>query len=480
MSFHIIPVAEADVLSLVKSIDRVIINPIIFFLFAVAMVYFLYGVAQYFMSSDNEEVRSKSKTHMIWGVVGLFIMVGVFGIMRILLNTFGETRIQVNNNGDFNVSGTNLDDKQVQESPNSGKDLFNESTTLDVSTSTDSPELPLETFITSPFAKYEAKPDMCWNNNNQPFYYKANTEFNAMSQVKANARTAYLAQTGVKSTDKTKEKYPFTYQSQVLYDKKTKTYHAWLDARAPLKSDKTSDCNLKKIADPRAIPDSIVFSQVKATDGEVNLSETIIKTEIKDFTKNPFTAIYKENVMCWHEQLYGNAATEFTALENVKKSAREMYIKQNNLDEKITPENLPTIYASLTAYDKVSKNYYVWQDFRGPTKGKDGKITDCNLLVTGGVETLPIPANQSAKPNPFGNDYQSDGNFYRAIGSGVDLDYAVSRNIAINNALIQIAQMKNLTSISAITNKKIIAEKYYARDAFTGNYDYWVAIESPK
>jgi hypothetical protein len=40
--------------------------------------------------------------------------------------------------------------------------------------------------------------------------------------------------------------------------------------------------------------------------------------------------------------------------------------------------------------------------------------------------------------------------------------------------------MKNLNNISAITSKKILAEKYYARDAVTGAYDYWVAIESPK
>jgi hypothetical protein len=302
-----------------------------------------------------------------------------------------------------------------------------------------------------------------------------------LSNVKANARTAYLAQTGVKATDKTKEKYPFVYQSEVLYEKKTKTYHAWLDARAPLKSDKTSDCTLKATTGPRAIPDSIVFSQVKATDGEVNLSETIIKTDIKDFTQNPFTQKYQENpTVCWHRQLYGVAPTEYTATEQAKIKARLAYISENKLSEKDTPINLPTIFASLTAYDKQTKNYYVWQDFRGSVKGKDGKATDCNLLTMGLPDILPPLQYESVKPNPFGNDYQSDNNFYRAIGSGVDLDYATARNIAINNALIKIAQMKNLNNISAITSKKILAEKYYARDAVTGAYDYWVAIESPK
>lgn len=491
MSFHIIPVAEADVLSLVKSIDRVIINPIIFFLFAVAMVYFLYGVAQYFLSSDNEEVRSKSKTHMLWGIIGLFIMVGVFGIMRILLNTVGENRIQVNGNGDFSVSssetGTTLGDTQVDENPNSGKDLFSGNAVdlgkgdQDISSVTDSPDLPPDVYTTNPFARYEAKPSLCWNNNNQPFYYKANTEFNALSQVKANARTAYLAQTGVKATDKTKEKYPVTYQSEVLYDKKAKTYHAWLDARAPLKSDKMSDCVLKATTGPRQLPDSIVFSQVKPTDGEINVSETIIKTDIKDFTQNPFTQKYQENpTVCWHKQLYGVAPTEYTATEQAKVKARLAYISENRLTEPGTPINLPQLFGSLTAYDKGTKNYYVWQDFRGPVKGKDGKITDCNLVTIGSPEVLPPLQNESLKPNPFGNDYQSDTNFYRAIGSGTDLDYATARNTAINNALIKIAQMKGLNSISAVTTRKILAEKYYPRDAFNGNYDYWVVIESPK
>lgn len=103
MSFEIIPVAEASVVTLMKSIDRVIINPIIFFLFALAMVYFLYGLVQYLMSPDNEELRQSSKSHMVWGVVGLFIMVAVFGIMRIILNTLGENSIKIQPNGDYQI-----------------------------------------------------------------------------------------------------------------------------------------------------------------------------------------------------------------------------------------------------------------------------------------------------------------------------------------------------------------------------------------
>jgi hypothetical protein len=104
MSFEIIPVAEASVLTFVKSINRVIINPIIFFMFAVAMVYFLYGVVQYLLSPGNEELKKTSKSHMLWGIIGLFIMVGVFGIMRIILNTVGADNIKINNDGTYTVT----------------------------------------------------------------------------------------------------------------------------------------------------------------------------------------------------------------------------------------------------------------------------------------------------------------------------------------------------------------------------------------
>jgi len=89
MNFELIPKAEASVVTLMKSINRVIINPLIVLLFALAVVYFIYGLARYLLSPDNEEVRKSSKQHMLWGIIGMFIMVSVFGILSIIMNTFG-------------------------------------------------------------------------------------------------------------------------------------------------------------------------------------------------------------------------------------------------------------------------------------------------------------------------------------------------------------------------------------------------------
>ena len=103
MILEIIPRAEASIVTLMKSVNRVIINPLIILLFALAVVYFVYGLVRYLLSPDNEEIRRSSKSHMLWGVVGMFIMVSVFGIMSLILNTVGENNIQLDSTGNYNV-----------------------------------------------------------------------------------------------------------------------------------------------------------------------------------------------------------------------------------------------------------------------------------------------------------------------------------------------------------------------------------------
>ncbi len=77
----------------IAKVDTMIINPLIVFLFALALVYFLYGVYEFIANPDNDEKRTAGKSHMIWGIVGIAIMLGVFTIMNILLSTLGVTGI---------------------------------------------------------------------------------------------------------------------------------------------------------------------------------------------------------------------------------------------------------------------------------------------------------------------------------------------------------------------------------------------------
>lgn len=76
---------------LIFKINEFIINPIISFLFIAAFFLFLWGLFQFLWKIDDEEANKAGKQHMLWGVVGLFIMVGVFGIMNLILDSFGIT-----------------------------------------------------------------------------------------------------------------------------------------------------------------------------------------------------------------------------------------------------------------------------------------------------------------------------------------------------------------------------------------------------
>lgn len=74
---------------------QVIVNPIIQVVFAVAIIIFVYGVFEFVRGADNPEVRKQGQQHMLWGIIGLTIMVAVFTIIRILLNTLGLTGDEV-------------------------------------------------------------------------------------------------------------------------------------------------------------------------------------------------------------------------------------------------------------------------------------------------------------------------------------------------------------------------------------------------
>ncbi len=68
-------------------VDTFIINPLILLLFALAVVYFLYGIVEFISNAQNEEKKTAGKSHMIWGIVGIGIMMAVFTLMHIVLNT---------------------------------------------------------------------------------------------------------------------------------------------------------------------------------------------------------------------------------------------------------------------------------------------------------------------------------------------------------------------------------------------------------
>ncbi|KND51803.1 MAG: hypothetical protein ABA06_00885 [Parcubacteria bacterium C7867-001] len=57
--------------------------------FALAFIVFIWGVFMYFIQGGaDEEKREKGRVLMLYGIVGFFLMVSVWGLVNILIGTF--------------------------------------------------------------------------------------------------------------------------------------------------------------------------------------------------------------------------------------------------------------------------------------------------------------------------------------------------------------------------------------------------------
>lgn len=75
-------------MTLLNNIKTQILNPIILLFLGVALLIFLYSLVIFFLEKDSASSNRKELyNRMIWGVIGLAIMVSVFGIMQFIVST---------------------------------------------------------------------------------------------------------------------------------------------------------------------------------------------------------------------------------------------------------------------------------------------------------------------------------------------------------------------------------------------------------
>ena len=73
---------------LLNSFVTHIINPAILLVFTAGFFLFVWGLVQFIMNLDKGEENKEGKQHMLWGIVGMFVMASVYGIIALLDNTF--------------------------------------------------------------------------------------------------------------------------------------------------------------------------------------------------------------------------------------------------------------------------------------------------------------------------------------------------------------------------------------------------------
>ena len=71
-----------------EKLTQVVINPVIALLFAAGLLVFVWGVVEFVAGlSGVGEGRENGKKHMLWGIIGMFIMVAAYAILAIIANT---------------------------------------------------------------------------------------------------------------------------------------------------------------------------------------------------------------------------------------------------------------------------------------------------------------------------------------------------------------------------------------------------------
>lgn len=78
-----------DITEFLNSINEFILNPLILLFFAVAMLVFFWGIFQFIRSETADAGREEGKKKIFWGLVGMFVMISAYGLIRLILGTFG-------------------------------------------------------------------------------------------------------------------------------------------------------------------------------------------------------------------------------------------------------------------------------------------------------------------------------------------------------------------------------------------------------
>ena len=73
------------------AIDNIgkLVNALVPIAIGFAVLFFFWGLAKYILNAGDEEKKKEGRSIMIWGVIALFIMVSIWGIVSVLADTFG-------------------------------------------------------------------------------------------------------------------------------------------------------------------------------------------------------------------------------------------------------------------------------------------------------------------------------------------------------------------------------------------------------
>ncbi len=87
------PLAAKFNVFLASVVDQ-IINPVILLLAASAFVVFVWGAFEFVVHAGDEGKREEGRKAILWGLIGLVIIFGAYGIINLALGTFGIAPVE--------------------------------------------------------------------------------------------------------------------------------------------------------------------------------------------------------------------------------------------------------------------------------------------------------------------------------------------------------------------------------------------------
>lgn len=75
--------------SFLAKIESAVLFPLMALMMAVALLVFMWGLYEYVLGADDDSARAKGREHMVYGIIGLFILISAYSILKIAAGTFG-------------------------------------------------------------------------------------------------------------------------------------------------------------------------------------------------------------------------------------------------------------------------------------------------------------------------------------------------------------------------------------------------------
>lgn len=80
---------SSNIRNLINSISQFINGTIIPLFIAATLAYTIYAVVTFIAAGDDTQKKEERKKQIFWGIIGLFVILSIWGLIGIIGNSFG-------------------------------------------------------------------------------------------------------------------------------------------------------------------------------------------------------------------------------------------------------------------------------------------------------------------------------------------------------------------------------------------------------